>query len=293
MIKLLYSLQNQKTGGSFSYSIVVVDNDSAASAEVVVAGFQKASSIKIDYYIQPVKNISLTRNRCVDKSKGDYVAFIDDDEYACNEWLYELYSTMRRYQADVVHGYVQAEFLYPVTDLRKKLFCFTYYNTLGKPVLRQGQKNYVIKATNNCLIKSSIIKKYRRPFDPAYGITGGSDTDFFMRIARSDVCFRWAAEAVVYEQVSPERCRLNNIIKRILRTGNGFIRIKTDHYSGNKKQLLYLFLFCKFLCWAFCFPVLMLAVFLSPKYFLYFTHNLIFYLGMLSNICFIRIFEYN
>jgi succinoglycan biosynthesis protein ExoM len=289
---LLQSLNNQKTGGVFGYSLVVVDNDAGGSAKAVVAGFKKASLIKVEYHIQPVKNISLTRNMCVGKSRGDYIAFIDDDEYACGEWLYELYSTLTKYRADVVHGYVEAEFLRPVTSFRRKLFCFTHYHTLGKPDVRQGQRNYIIKATNNCLIKSSIIKKYEQPFDLTYGLTGGSDTEFFMRVAGTGACFCWAANAVVYERVSLKRCRLSNIIKRILRTGNVFIRIRTGHCSMNKKQLIYLLLFCKFLCWMFCFPVLMFVVILNIKYFLYFTHNLIFYLGMLSNIYLWKIYEY-
>ncbi|MBN1797656.1 MAG: glycosyltransferase family 2 protein, partial [Spirochaetales bacterium] len=106
--KLLHSLDKQKTEGCFSYSIVVVDNDPACSVAAVVAGFKKKSSVKVEYYMQPVKNISLTRNMCVSKSDGDYIAFIDDDEYACGEWLYELYNTMKEYKADVVHGYVEA-----------------------------------------------------------------------------------------------------------------------------------------------------------------------------------------
>jgi succinoglycan biosynthesis protein ExoM len=290
--KLLHSLREQKTEGRFSYSLVVVDNDAGGSAKAVVAGFKKASLIKVEYHIQPVKNISLTRNMCVSKSRGDYIAFIDDDEYACGEWLYELYSTMREYETDVVHGYVEADFLHPVTRLRSSIFYFSRYNTFGKPVIKQGEKNYPVKSTNNCLIKSSLIKKYMRPFNPEYGLTGGEDTDFFINIAESGASFRWAAKAVVYEQIPCERCRLLTIIKRIMRAGNSTIRTGLNQSAGYKKQLIYLILLLKLVCWASCFFVFSCIGIFSIRYFIYYAHKLLFYAGGLSNLFSVKIYEY-
>jgi succinoglycan biosynthesis protein ExoM len=290
--RLLQSLKGQKTGGVFSYSIIVTDNDAAGSARAVVTGFNEASPVKVEYYIQPVKNISLARNMCVGKSRGEFIAFIDDDEYACGNWLYELFTTMREYRADVVNGYVEADFLRPVTGLQSGIFYFSRYNTFGIPATKQGEKNYPVKSTNNCLIRSSLIKKYIQPFNPEYGLTGGEDTDFFLHMAAAGASFRWAAKAVVCEHIPPERCRLRHIIKRIMRAGNSTVRTRVKQSDGIKKQLIYMLLFLELLCWFLCFFVFLFVGIFSIRYFIFYAHKLLYYAGGLSNLFSVKIYEY-
>src|SRR5512145_2865383 len=105
--KLLSALQNQKTEDLFTYSAVVVDNDIRQSARDTVSALQKTSSIRIDYHVEPEQNIALTRNRAVDNARGNYIAFIDDDEFPIPEWLLNLYKALIRYKVDAVLGPVR------------------------------------------------------------------------------------------------------------------------------------------------------------------------------------------
>lgn len=84
--KLLLSLVGQETGGEFSFSIIVTDNDAQRSAEPVVRELN-ASGQKIIYAVEPEQNISLARNKSLSFATGDYIATIDDDEYADPRWL--------------------------------------------------------------------------------------------------------------------------------------------------------------------------------------------------------------
>src|SRR5579863_9066769 len=61
--RLLGELVGQETGGLFTYSIVIVDNDHLRSAEPVVLEFAAASSISIRYCEEPRQNIALARNK--------------------------------------------------------------------------------------------------------------------------------------------------------------------------------------------------------------------------------------
>ena len=71
--------------------VVVVDNDAAASARLVVEHrLCQSAPFPIRYAVQPVKNISLTRNKTVELAGGDWLAFIDDDERAPPPWLAQL-----------------------------------------------------------------------------------------------------------------------------------------------------------------------------------------------------------
>ena len=56
----------------------------------------------------PASNISIARNACLDNSTGDFLAFIDDDETASNDWLVELMETAEATGADAVLGPVRA-----------------------------------------------------------------------------------------------------------------------------------------------------------------------------------------
>src|SRR2546425_8151119 len=86
--RLLEDLGRQDTDGLFTYSIVVADNDDAQTAETVVSEFGVASSIPITYCVQPHRNIALTRNKAVENAGGDFIAFIDDDEFPTERWLF-------------------------------------------------------------------------------------------------------------------------------------------------------------------------------------------------------------
>ena len=90
--------------------VVVVDNDPAGAARPVLEEF-RASGVpfRVDYDVQPVPNISITRNRTVELASSEWIAFIDDDERAPPQWLHELLSAAERYEADGVLGPVEPE----------------------------------------------------------------------------------------------------------------------------------------------------------------------------------------
>src|ERR1039457_4674144 len=99
--RLLDDLANQETGEAFMFSIVVVDNDPSQSAEPIVSAFATRSSFPVTYYVEPRQGICLVRNRAVEHAVGNFVAFIDDDEFPVRSWLLELF---RACNADGVEG---------------------------------------------------------------------------------------------------------------------------------------------------------------------------------------------
>ena len=108
--RLLEDLRCQDTGGLFTYSIVVVDNDHSRSAEAVVGDFAVSSDIPIKYCIEPRQNIALARNKAIDNVDGDLVAFIDDDEFPIKSWLLTLFEALNKYGVDGILGPVKPYF---------------------------------------------------------------------------------------------------------------------------------------------------------------------------------------
>src|SRR2546425_1686107 len=101
---LLNALQDQDSDGAFAYSLIVVDNDHMRSAEKTVQDLLRHSSIPINYHIEPEQNIALARNRALANARGEFIAFIDDDEVPSRSWLTALYNACDRFHADGVLG---------------------------------------------------------------------------------------------------------------------------------------------------------------------------------------------
>jgi len=68
--RLLAELGRQDTGGLFTYSIVLADNDHLESAKPVVSDFVATSMVPVAYCVEPRQNIALTRNKAEHQRAG-------------------------------------------------------------------------------------------------------------------------------------------------------------------------------------------------------------------------------
>jgi len=217
LAKLLSSLAKQKLPDNIEMEIIIVDNDEMESAKDTVNSTGDSLNLKWKYFSQPVKNISLTRNLAVAKAMGEYILFIDDDEVAFHDWLDNLYNTLIKYKADAVFGRVVSYFEPNTSEWIKK--CFIY----NRPSPQTGS-NAVSTRTGNVIVKTSLLHSVEGPFEPAYGVTGGSDTKLFDLLKKKGAKYITCYEAVTYEYVSPERARLKWLFLRAFRGGNNFVR---------------------------------------------------------------------
>ena len=108
--RLLGELDQQLTGDAFTFSAVVADNDASQSARSVTEKFAKESAIALTYCVQPKRNIALARNTAVSYACGEFVIFIDDDEFPAKEWLFNLFKTCQRHGVAGVLGPVLPHF---------------------------------------------------------------------------------------------------------------------------------------------------------------------------------------
>jgi glycosyltransferase involved in cell wall biosynthesis len=213
--RLIASLQQQESSGLFSLSITVVDNDRQGSAQSLVASLKQKGPLPIYYLIEPEQNISLARNRALTNTEADYFACIDDDEFADNQWLFNLYRTMVRYQADGVLGPVRPYYNNPPPAWLIK----------GKIQEREEFPTGTLLTdpkycrTGNVIFSKKIVEGQRLLFNPKYGRTGGEDLDFFERMLDRGHRFVWCNEALVYEVTPPPRQRRSYYLRRALLRG--------------------------------------------------------------------------
>jgi succinoglycan biosynthesis protein ExoM len=210
--KLLESLFNQKLTGDINLEIIVVDNDRNSSAKETVDKFGNTERIKLCYLIQPVQNISLTRNAAVKQASGEYIFFIDDDVYAVENWVSELNKSLNEFNADAVFGVVIPYYEKGIPEWIKDGGYFI------KPIRSTGDKPDMLYTTN-CMIKSELIKPLKEPFNPECGLTGGEDGLFFGTLQRNGSKFVFSADAKVYDFVPIDRGNLKYLSQRAFRRG--------------------------------------------------------------------------
>jgi glycosyltransferase involved in cell wall biosynthesis len=212
---LLDKLESLKTDDLFTYSIVVVDNDDQESARTVVESFAGKSRIPVRYNVEPKRSFALVRNKAIDNAQGDFVAFIDDDEYPGNEWLCQLYKALRAYKADGILGPILPHFAAePPHWIVKSRVCERKSFKTGTII-----KNHSHTRTGNVLLDRALFHHEESPFDPRFGKTGGEDTDFFRRMMERGKVFVWCNEAPVWEVVPKERMEKAYFLRRALLRG--------------------------------------------------------------------------
>ena len=210
--RLLHELTGQDTDGQFTYSIVVVDNDQLRSAEAVVSEFVKNSPILARYCVESRQNIARARNKAVENAEGDFIAFIDDDEFPTRGWLLSLLKTLTEYQVDGVLGPVKPHF-----DAEPPRWVIEG-GFHDRPMDPTGTRLDWSKCrTGNVLLKRQLFAQTEPPFRPE--CLSGEDQDFFRRMIEKGHAFVWCNEAVAYEVVPPARWKRSFLVRRALFRG--------------------------------------------------------------------------
>jgi glycosyltransferase involved in cell wall biosynthesis len=216
--KLLTCLREQRTESLFTCSVIVVDNDVGQSARQTVDEFRAQAGWHLRYEVEPVQNIALARNRAVQSATGDFLAFIDDDEYPGPDWLITLVEAQKRWNADGILGPVIPHY---ETEPPSWVIRGGFYE---RPSHATGTKlDWKNTRTGNALLRRSLFQEEDNLFRQEFG-GGGEDRDFFRRMIRKGHVFIWCAEAPVYESIPPERFKRSFMLKRAL------VRGKIPHF---------------------------------------------------------------
>lgn len=211
--RLLSELSNQQTAQLFTYSIVVADNDARQSARPTATRMDTVGRPKITYCVQRCRNIALTRNEALAHSEGDFVAFIDDDEYPATDWLLQLFKTCVEKNVDGVLGPVVPRYqVEPPAWVKKGRFYDRPRHKTGLVI------DWTEGRTGNFLFKRSLLDGSDEVFKPQFG-SGGEDRDAFRRWVSAGRKFVWCDEAVAYESVPAVRWKRLFLLRRALLRG--------------------------------------------------------------------------
>ncbi|KRB61953.1 glycosyl transferase family A [Rhizobium sp. Root708] len=208
--------------------IIVADNDKVPSARERVEALRATIPHEIAYVHCPASNISIARNACLEAATGDFLAFIDDDEDASEEWISELLAAAVATKADAVLGPVRSVYSSTAPDWMRH---GDFHSTLPVWVGGEIRTGY----TCNVLLRLGSPHVAGRRFNLALGRTGGEDTEFFAEMHAEGGAIAYAEKAYVYEPVTENRADLVWLAKRRFRFGQTHGRLLLEKSTGVKR----------------------------------------------------------
>nr|WP_274377086.1 glycosyltransferase family 2 protein [Methylotenera mobilis] len=214
----LQSLVNQIIPDGVTMDVVVADNDPHESGRPIVESYAKEGSLPITYVVAHEPGVASARNCSVANARGEWLAFIDDDEEADVDWVQALLKCAEAHQASVVIGPVIA--CYP-SEAPSWIVNGDFF---GKRVPASGTQ-LGTGATCNALVRKDALPDQLCPFSLEFNTTGGEDTEMFSQMVSAGHRIVSCQEARVTETVEPHRLNEDFLLRKARRVGETYARI--------------------------------------------------------------------
>lgn len=197
-------------------SIVVADNDPAASAEEAVRRLRADSPVELIWRHVPRPGVATARNAALAETDAPLIAFLDDDEVASNGWLAALIAAQAQTGADVVFGPIRGRAPEAKPWLRPYLERF--FGRDGPETT--GLIGHSFGCGNSLMVRATALPG-PAPFDVSADQSGGEDDALFAALAARGGRFGWSAEAWVEEYAPAHRATLSYALARAFAYGQG------------------------------------------------------------------------
>ena len=215
--------------------IAVVDGNAELYARIT------SENQDIDAIIFNEKNVGLSesRNKGIKKSKGDVIAFFDDDALAAENWLEELLKPYKEKEAIAVGGKILPNWV----SKKPKFLPEEYYWLIGVTYKGFPEKMTEVRNTfgSNLSFKREVLRSLGG-FKSEMGVKGkgllqGEETELCERMREKfgkGVVYN--PEAVVYHKVFPERLRMRFLLRRAFWQGYSKRVMKELGYSMSDEE---------------------------------------------------------
>ncbi len=224
----LHHIAKLKSPKGKKLCLVISDNNEGKEAYPIYKAAKNYIPFEVYYVHEPAKSIAEVRNAVLKKAielNGEYIAFLDDDEYPKENWIEELYKTMIEYDAD---GATSAPLV-----IKEGKECSLPLNI--KKRKHGSRRNICI--TNSVIFKSEIITKSNIWFDKSFGLMTGEDIDFFSRATAAGYKFVWCSKQLIYDVLHNERTSIEWEVDRAI--NNGYLKIFLTKKSGKNVSKKY------------------------------------------------------
>jgi len=220
LARMLDAVARLETGHDLR--VLVADNDAGDHAGLDLAQSLSGYRWPLATVIAEKRGIAQARNTLIEhalKTDADFIAMLDDDEWPDPRWLDAFLAAARETRADVLQGSI--------------LFGMDTVGDGHSDIRRASGPADMLQGAGNILIARAVLEEMPAPwFDPAFGLTGGEDRDFFVRLQRAGRRFAWSDEARAHGDVPDTRSGLGWLLSRAYSIGNSDMRVILKHRPG-------------------------------------------------------------
>jgi succinoglycan biosynthesis protein ExoM len=190
-------------------SLIVIDNAARDDVKLLVEEWAAIhQNIRTKYVREHRRGIVYARNKALQVSRAELIAFIDDDELVTPGWLQNMVTSLDKTEAAVVFGRVDLQFPENAPNWLESL------HGQRRPA---HQERINIGSTANVLLRRADTSTLQ--FDLRFNRSGGEDTDFFERLERSGHRMVYCDDGVVLEPIDPNRISIRWYLMRNFRVG--------------------------------------------------------------------------
>lgn len=91
------------------YELILV-NDGSIDSSASICDMYAKQDIRVKVFHQENRGVSFARNLALENVSGDWIVFVDADDYVENNWLEVLISNIETYESDIyIYGYRQID----------------------------------------------------------------------------------------------------------------------------------------------------------------------------------------
>lgn len=163
------------------FEVIIVDDGSNDGSELICDKFEQMDSRVKVFHIEN-GGVSNARNIGIENAKGDYIQFIDSDDYISENMLYDLCQIIQNYTPDIIISGVKKvnhmgdeiiEVLPSMSGNKDKY-------SMMKNFAEEQKNTGIYGCVSNKLIKKSIIDNHKLKFNT--NIWLAEDLDFYLEL---------------------------------------------------------------------------------------------------------------
>ncbi len=210
-----------------NFEVICVDDGSDDNSLSILRQYQEKDS-RIKVYSQDNQGTAKAREKAIKEAKGEWIAYIDSDDYVSEDYLKKLYECAQAEKADEVFCYYYEDIEGKLKKHKKKI----RYLKISKI----GKYPYATGAC--CLIKKTFFDKIQFPKNCCYG----EDSSISTQIALQRPSIAIIPEYLYFYRRHKKSVVLNktSVYKQIASILSGYEAIenfcKSQHGIGEKAK---------------------------------------------------------
>lgn len=238
----LNSLEAMFVPAGLVWELLVIDNNSQDKTSETVGAFLTRRSLPLTYIFEPIAGLSTARNRGIRESRGEILAFLDDDVMVSPQWLIEVRNAFQQYHAACVGGRV----LLHQTSPRPSWWHQAYDGAVGEfdrgtRVIIDESEEPRIGIGANIIFKRTVFETcgwFRTDLGrKGSQLTTGEEAEMVQRLRQQKQTLVYYPDALVYHCVPGERFSKHYLRQHFFHLGQWYFLKKLDDPKHGRRIL--------------------------------------------------------